>query len=131
MPRGSLGGEKKWTRQLARQSLVHSVSRQSPKTLRVVAQDVIVRGLLIGSVRALTVTLEANSHVEADLFHKSLSLEQGTHFDGDSHPSEDPLSSSPEVCSAETQLNQKGSESVKRHGRVNGFVRTLGESLSA
>jgi len=97
----------------------------------VVAQDVIVRGRLIGSVRALTVTLEANSHVEADLFHKSLSLEQGTHFDGDSHPSEDPLSSSPEVCSAEPQLNQKGSESVKRHERVNGFVTTLGESLSA
>ena len=99
------------------------------RSLRVVAQDVIVRGRLIGSVRALTVTLEANSHVEADLFHKSLSLEQGTHFDGDSHPSKDPLSSSPEVCSAEPQLNQKGSESVKRHG--DGFVRTLGESLSA
>ena len=97
----------------------------------VVAQDVIVRGRLIGSVRALTVTLEANSHVEADLFHKSLSLEQGTHFDGDSQPPVDPLSSSPEVRSAEPQLNQKGSESVERHERVNGFVRTLGESLSA
>ena len=48
----------------------------------VVAQDVIVRGRLIGSVRALTVTLEANSHVEADLFHNSFYLEQGTHFDG-------------------------------------------------
>jgi hypothetical protein len=46
----------------------------------------IVRSRLIGSVRALTVTLEANSHVEADLLHKSLSFEQGTHFDGDSHP---------------------------------------------
>ena len=91
----------------------------------------IVRGRLIGSVRALTVTLEANSHVEADLFHKSLSLEQGTHFDGDSHPSVDPLSSSPEVRSAEPQLNQKGSESVKRHERGSGFVRTLEESLSA
>jgi hypothetical protein len=91
----------------------------------------IVRSRLIGSVRALTVTLEANSHVEADLLHKSLSFEQGTHFDGDSHPSEDPLSSSPEVCSAEPQRNQKGSESVKRHERVNDFVRTLGESLSA
>ena len=40
----------------------------------VVAQDVIVRGRLIGSVRALTVTLEANSHVEADLFHKVFPL---------------------------------------------------------
>ena len=97
----------------------------------VVAEDVIVRGRLIGSVRALTVMLEAKSRVEADLFHKRLSLEQGTHFEGDSHPSVDPLSFSPEVRSAEPQLNQKGSESVKRHERVNRFVRTLGESLSA
>ncbi len=35
-----------------------------------------------------------------------------SHFDGDSHPSEDPLSSSPEVCSAEPQLNSKSSESL-------------------
>ena len=59
----------------------------------VVAEDVMVRGRLIGSVRALTVTLEANSRVEGNLFYKSLSLEQGTHFEGESHPSEDPLSS--------------------------------------
>jgi cytoskeletal protein CcmA (bactofilin family) len=97
----------------------------------VVAEYVIVRGQLKGSVRALTVTLEANSHVEADLFHKSLSLEQGTHFEGNSHPSEDPLSSSPEVRSAEPQLKNKGSEALTRHERVNGFVRTLAESLSA
>ena len=89
----------------------------------VVAEYVIVRGQLKGSVRALTVTLEAKSHVEGDLFHKSLSLEQGTHFEGNSHPSEDPLSSSPEVRSAEPQLKNKGSEALKRHERVNGFVR--------
>jgi cytoskeletal protein CcmA (bactofilin family) len=56
----------------------------------VVAEDVIVRGQLKGSVRALTVTLEAKSHVEGDLFHRSLSLEQRTLFEGNSHPSEDP-----------------------------------------
>ena len=163
-----MGGEKKWTRQLVRQSsstlsistiaedltITGNVTSKGELHLHgqvqgdircvslvlgekaqlegnVFAQDVIVRGRLIGSVRALTVTLEANSHVEADLFHKSLSLEQGTHFDGDSHPSVDPLSSSPEVRSAEPQLNQKGSESVKRHERVSDFVRTLEKSLSA
>ena len=78
-----------------------------------VAEDVMVRGRLIGSVRALTVTLQANSHVEGEVFPKSLSLEQGTHFEGESHPSEDPLSFSPEVSSAELQPNQNGSEVVK------------------
>jgi cytoskeletal protein CcmA (bactofilin family) len=97
----------------------------------VVAENVMVRGRLIGSVRALTVMLQSTSRVEAELFHKSLSVEQGTHFEGESHPSEDPLSFSPEVRSAEPQLNQNGCEAAKRHEPVNGFVRTLAESLSA
>src|SRR5262245_9935881 len=45
------------------------------------AEEAIIRGRLIGSVRALTVTLQASCHVEGSLFHKSLSLEQGTHFE--------------------------------------------------
>ena len=43
-----------------------------------------VRGRLIGSVRALRVMLQSTAHVEGNLFHKSLSLEQGTHFEGES-----------------------------------------------
>ena len=82
-------------------------------------------------MRALTVMLQSTSRVEAELFHKRLSVEQGTHFEGESHPSEDPLSFSPEVHSAEPQLNQNGCEAAKRHEPVNRFVRTLGKSLSA
>ena len=73
----------------------------------VVAEDVMVRGRLIGSVRALRVTLEASSHVQGDLFHKSLSIEQGTHFEGESRPSENPLSARPEVATLERQPNHK------------------------
>ena len=36
----------------------------------VIAEDVMVRGRLIGSVRALRVTLQSKSHVEGNLFHK-------------------------------------------------------------
>ena len=49
----------------------------------VIAEDVMVRGRLIGSVRALRVTLQSKSHVEGNLFHKSLSIEQDTHFEGE------------------------------------------------
>ena len=52
-------------------------------------EDVTVGGRLIGSVRALRVMLQSTAHVEGSLFHKSLSLEQGTHFEGESRPSED------------------------------------------
>ena len=98
----------------------------------VVAEDVMVRGHLIGSVRALRVTLEAKSHVEGNLFHTTLSIEQGTHFEGESRPSQDPLLSSPEVPAAEAQLNHNGRpDAAKQREQVNGFIRSLPESRSA
>jgi cytoskeletal protein CcmA (bactofilin family) len=96
----------------------------------VVAEDVMVRGRLIGSVRALRVMLQSTAHMEGDLFHKSLSLEQGTYFEGESHPSDDPLAI-PEVHAAEPQQDHDGPEGVKRRERVNGFIKSLPESLSA
>jgi cytoskeletal protein CcmA (bactofilin family) len=43
----------------------------------VVAEDVMIHGRLIGSVRALRVMLESQSHVAGNIFHKCLSIEQG------------------------------------------------------
>jgi cytoskeletal protein CcmA (bactofilin family) len=43
----------------------------------VVAEDVMVRGRVIGSVRALRVMLQSTSHVEGNLVHKSLAVEHG------------------------------------------------------
>lgn len=97
----------------------------------VVAQDVMVRGRLIGSVRALRVVLQSTAYVEGNLFHKSLSLEQGTHFEGESRPSEAPLSSVPEVPPAEPQQDHNAPEVVKQRERANGFIKSLPESLSA
>ena len=96
----------------------------------VVAEDVIVRGRLIGSVRALRVSLQAKSHVEGNLFHKSLSVEQDAHFEGDSRPSEDPLE--PEVVVVAPQPNHNGCHgSIKQRERANGFIRSLPESQLA
>jgi cytoskeletal protein CcmA (bactofilin family) len=98
----------------------------------VVAEDVMVRGRLIGSISALTVTLEAKSHVEGNIFHKSLSIEQGTYFEGESHPSEDPLSANPEVPASEPQLIHNGFlDAVNHRGSVKGFIRSLPELRSA
>src|SRR5215468_7575095 len=38
----------------------------------VIAEDIVVRGRVVGSVRGLRVTLQAQSHVEGDIFHQSL-----------------------------------------------------------
>ena len=96
------------------------------------AEDVTVRGRLIGSVRALRVTLESKSRVEGNLFHQEFSLEQGTHFEGESHPSKDPLSSGPEVLAARTAAKrQRDPKAVKHRERGNGFIKSLPESRSA
>jgi len=57
----------------------------------VIAEDVVVRGRIVGSVRGLRVTLQAQSHVEGDIYHQSLAIEQGAYFEGKSRRSDDPL----------------------------------------
>jgi cytoskeletal protein CcmA (bactofilin family) len=98
----------------------------------VVAEDVMVRGRLIGSVRALRVMLQSQAHVEGNLFHKSLAIEQGTHFEGESRPSENPLSASPEVPKVDSQPNRNGGlAAMNQRGSVKGFIKSLPESPSA
>ena len=98
----------------------------------VVAEEVMVRGRLIGSVRAQKVMLQSTAHVEGNLVHKSLAVEHGTHFEGESRPSENPLASNPEVPRVEPQLNHDGhSETVNQHERGNGLIKSLPELLSA
>lgn len=57
----------------------------------VIAEDVVVRGKVTGSIRGLRVTLQAQSHVEGDIFHQSLAIEQGAYFEGKSRRSDDPM----------------------------------------
>lgn len=57
----------------------------------VLAEDVVVRGRVLGSIRGLRVTLQAQSHVEGDIYHQSLAIEQGAFFEGKSRRSDDPL----------------------------------------
>jgi cytoskeletal protein CcmA (bactofilin family) len=40
----------------------------------------------------LRVTLQAQSHVEGDIYHQSLAIEQGAYFEGKSRRTDDPLS---------------------------------------
>ena len=64
---------------------------KSKVTGGVAAEDVIVRGHIVGSVRGLRITLQAQSHVEGDIFAQSLAIEQGAYFEGKSRRSDDPL----------------------------------------
>lgn len=67
------------------------VGEKAQITGGIVAEDVVVRGRVMGSVRGNRVTLQASSHVEGDVFHKSLAIEQGAFFEGKSRRAEDPI----------------------------------------
>ena len=64
---------------------------KSKVTGSVAAEDVVVRGHLVGSITGLRITLQGQSHVEGDIFHQSLAIEQGAYFEGKSRRSDNPL----------------------------------------
>ena len=95
----------------------------------VAADDVVIRGRLIGSVKALRVTLQSNSHVQGDLIHQSLAIEQGAFFDGKSLPSKNPLSTSQTIAEDSTSSEPQSVVARKRkEKRETAFVRSLPES---
>lgn len=55
-----------------------------------VAEEVIVRGTVHGSIRGRVVALQSTSRVEGDVYHQSLSIEQGAFFEGKSRRMDDP-----------------------------------------
>ena len=56
----------------------------------VAAERVIVRGQIAGVIRGVMVTLQSTSHVEGDIHHMSLAIEQGAEFDGRCRRAADP-----------------------------------------
>src|SRR5262245_52856262 len=58
------------------------IGEQGKVTGTVAAARVIVRGTISGVIRGATVTLQSSSHVEGDIHHLSLAIEQGAEFDG-------------------------------------------------
>ena len=57
----------------------------------VIAQEVIIRGRIKGTIRAVRVKLQASGTVEGDIFHRSLSIEDSALFEGSSRRVENPI----------------------------------------
>ena len=88
----------------------------------VIAEDVVVRGRVVGSIRGLRVTLQAQSHVEGDIVHQSLAIEQGAYFEGKSRRSDDPLA---ELKAAPSAASSRPSD------KPSGFDSKLHDEASA
>jgi len=50
----------------------------------IVAEEIVIRGQVSGTVRGKRVMLQASSQVEGDIYHNALSIEQGAMFEGKS-----------------------------------------------
>jgi cytoskeletal protein CcmA (bactofilin family) len=55
-----------------------------------VADEIVIGGAVQGSVRGNSVTFQRGCHVEGDVWHRKLTVEQGAYFEGRSRRSEDP-----------------------------------------
>ncbi len=60
----------------------------------VISEDVVIRGRVIGSVRANRVQLSSSSHVEGDIYHQALAVETGAFFEGNCRHSDNPMAES-------------------------------------
>jgi cytoskeletal protein CcmA (bactofilin family) len=93
----------------------------------VVAEDVVIRGRVIGSVRGTRVILQSTCHVEGDLLHTSLAMEQGAYFEGKSRRSENPLAVEPSATGPQpAESADSSSETSSKR-----FIRSLEGSNSA
>ena len=55
------------------------------------AEDLTVRGKVMGRIRARKVQLAATSHVEGDILHEAFAVESGAFFEGNCRHSDNPL----------------------------------------
>lgn len=74
----------------------------------IMADDVVVRGRVMGAIRAMRVTLQSTCHVEGDIFHQSLAIEQGAYFEGRSRRSDDPMAQAKKPKSDEGARREDG-----------------------
>jgi cytoskeletal protein CcmA (bactofilin family) len=61
----------------------------------VIAQDVTVCGCVKGTIRAVRVKLQNGGAVEGDIFHRSLTIEENSVFEGSSRRVENPTDAAP------------------------------------
>ncbi len=68
-----------------------TVGEKAVVTGDILAEEVVVRGKIVGSIRARKVQLCSTCHVEGDIYHQALAVETGAYFEGNCRHSDDPL----------------------------------------
>jgi cytoskeletal protein CcmA (bactofilin family) len=71
----------------------------------VIAQDVTVCGRVKGTIRAVRVKLNDGGAIEGNIFHRSLSIDENSQFEGSSRRVENPIDASSSVDAKDPQKN--------------------------
>lgn len=66
------------------------IGEQARVVGELVADEIVIGGLVQGSIRGNNVTFQGASRIEGDVLHRKLAIEQGAYFEGKSRRSEDP-----------------------------------------
>src|SRR5438132_10916929 len=83
----------------------------------VIAQDVTVCGRVKGTIRAVHVKLQNGGVVEGDIFHRSLSIDENSQFEGSSRRVENPTEIPSKIGRAtcrERVMNEEAAATLKR-----------------
>jgi cytoskeletal protein CcmA (bactofilin family) len=70
------------------------LGREGAITGSVVAEQAIVRGRIIGTIRSPVVVIQDSAHVESEITYASLAIDDGAYFEGAVHRSDNPLAES-------------------------------------
>jgi cytoskeletal protein CcmA (bactofilin family) len=84
-----------------------TVGRDATINGNITAEEVVVRGKVTGIIRANRVILQDSAHVESEIFHKKLAIEEGACFEGMSRLREDPLNAAMPDMKPTTKGNGK------------------------
>jgi cytoskeletal protein CcmA (bactofilin family) len=94
----------------------------------IVADDVTVRGRVIGSIHARRVQLCSSCHVEGNILHEALAVETGAYFEGNCRHSADPLG---EDRSGGGILGHSDPKKISAPSRSGGILGNLGSGRSS
>lgn len=68
-----------------------TIGEKASITGELVADDIVIRGRVIGMIRGRRVQLASTCHVEGDILHEALAVETGAYFEGNCRHSDDPI----------------------------------------
>jgi cytoskeletal protein CcmA (bactofilin family) len=95
------------------------VGKDATITGDIIAEEVVVRGKVKGVIRANRVRLQETACVESEIYHQTLSIEDGASYEGQIHRSQEPTKAEDNVeCDPEPATAVSNNETLREVGEL-------------